>query len=138
MISKEEQYGFDPEAEMVKADRPSSSPLPGMSPELFRELEQKLMRHADSILQQRSISYGNPLNALENFDNIARQADVAPELVWIILWQKGLQTITKLMRGEDVPGEMLEERFSDAINYLKLGYALKMRSLQAKEGRDHE
>ncbi len=113
-----------------------------VSSEAFQKWDARLIEHANAVLKQRTMAYGDLDNQLANFDAIyqtiaASIPSATPELVWVILWQKGLQTLSKIMLGEDVPGEEIEDRFSDAINYLRLGYAMKMRD-RVEQGQGQE
>ena len=153
MISKEEQYGAayanethakiedfrvrppfcPPLREDAKTETRTATtgsaplappPIPKMTPEEFRKIDDELLQHANRVLNQRSEGYGDVDNQLANFDAIAHECGVSPEVVWLVLWSKGLRTIRKLMRGQNVPGENVIDRFADAIDYLRLGKAI--------------
>lgn len=64
-------------------------------------------------------------DVLANFKNVAKSAKVTPEQAWAVYFLKHVDAITTHMTQPDLPiSEAMEQRFADALNYLKLGYAL--------------
>ena len=95
-----------------------------MTSDKFKMLDDELMQKANEILAQRGKGYGEQHDRLANFKGIAEKAGVDVSIVWIVFMEKGMDVIRKLMKGRMVPGERINERFADAINYLRLGRAL--------------
>lgn len=62
---------------------------------------------------------------LTNFKVVAARAGVTPGQAWAVYFLKHIDAITAIMTRPDLPvSEAPSGRFADAINYLKLGYAL--------------
>lgn len=66
-------------------------------------------------------------NALENFDTIARKMGIQPGIVAFIYFQKQADAIATYFKGIRNDPEPIESRFADAINYLRLMYAIARR-----------
>jgi hypothetical protein len=78
---------------------------------------------------------GNP-DVLHNFKSVAARAGITPMQAWAVYFLKHIAAITALAKDPDLPqAEGIEGRFADAINYLKLGYALHTE--HAEEGRQN-
>lgn len=90
----------------------------------FMHLDDKLMHRANDVLYQRAKAYATDTDSLANFKEIAARAGADRFFVWQVLFQKGLSAVEKLMLGKEIPGESDLDRFADAINYLRLGWAL--------------
>lgn len=103
----------------------------------FRKVDQDLMLRCDEVLKQRGSAYANQQDRFANFKEIAQQVGCSPLHVCHIYLLKGMSVINKLMRGENVPGEHEHERFADAINYLRLGYALRQEWKRSDEAEDY-
>lgn len=91
----------------------------------FQKIDAELMARCAEVLKQRGTAYATQADRFSNFKEIAQQVGCSPLHVCHIYLLKGMSVINKLMRGETVPGEHEHERFADAINYLRLGYALR-------------
>jgi len=64
-------------------------------------------------------------DVLKNFKAVALRAGITPGQAWAVYFLKHIDAITSVMTRPDLPvAEAPLGRFSDAINYLKLGYAL--------------
>lgn len=96
-----------------------------MKEEDFQLLDAQLMERCNAVLKQRGSAYATQADRFSNFKEIAQQVGCSPLHVCHIYLLKGMSVINKLMRGETVPGEHEHERFADAINYLRLGFALR-------------
>ena len=64
-------------------------------------------------------------DVLQNFKAAASRAGITPEQAWVVLVSKHFDAITAIMAHPDLPvSEAPSGRFADAINYLRLGWAL--------------
>lgn len=64
-------------------------------------------------------------DVLHNFKTVAQRVGVTPGQVWAVYFLKHIDAITSIMCAPDLPvSEAPIGRFADAVNYLKLGYAL--------------
>jgi hypothetical protein len=91
----------------------------------------ELMAEADGIQTAKRPGYtaGNA-DVLHNFKSVAARVGITPGQVWCVYFLKHVDAIVSIMAKPDLPvSEAPIGRFSDCINYAKLGYALH------KEGR---
>jgi len=64
-------------------------------------------------------------DVLANFKNVAARVGITTEQVWAVYFLKHIDAITSIMTRPDLPvAEAAPGRFGDAINYLRLGYAI--------------
>jgi hypothetical protein len=64
-------------------------------------------------------------DVLANFKSVAARVGISTEQAWAIYFLKHIDAITSIMTRPDLPvAEAAEGRFADAINYLRLGWAL--------------
>lgn len=64
-------------------------------------------------------------DVLRNFKAVAERMGVTPMQAWGVYFLKHIDAITSLAKDPAIPqAEAIEGRFADAINYLKLGFAL--------------
>lgn len=64
-------------------------------------------------------------DVLANFKNVAKRLGISTEQAWGVYFLKHLDAVTTIMTRPDLPvSEAPPGRFADAINYLKLGYAI--------------
>jgi hypothetical protein len=64
-------------------------------------------------------------DVLANFKRAGERADITTEQAWVVLFQKHIDAIISIMAKPDLPrAEAAPGRFADAINYLRLGFAL--------------
>jgi hypothetical protein len=85
-----------------------------------------LLSKASSIEDAKRPAYtgGNP-DCLHNFKTVAARLGISPLQAWGVYFLKHIDAITSLAKDETLPqAEAIEGRFADAINYLKLGFAL--------------
>jgi hypothetical protein len=65
------------------------------------------------------------VDVLANFKRVAERAGISTEQAWLVYFLKHVDAITTIMSKPDLPvSEAPPGRFADAINYLKLGYAI--------------
>lgn len=95
-----------------------------MTNDQFIALDSALLRRAEEILNQRKAGYATDSDRLANFKEGAARSGITPLQVCHLYLQKGLSVLDKFAQGREVPGETVEERFCDAINYIRLMYAL--------------
>jgi hypothetical protein len=64
-------------------------------------------------------------DVLANFKRVAERAGVTTEQAWAIYFLKHVDAVLSIMTRPDLPvAEAAPGRFSDALNYLRLGYAI--------------
>ena len=95
-----------------------------MKLETFQRYETELVEAATAILAQRNVAYAENDDYLANFRRISRATGLTPAKVCEVYMQKALTAMSKLLNGQDVPGETMTERFADMFNYVKLAYAI--------------
>lgn len=65
------------------------------------------------------------VDVLANFKRVAERAGISAEQAWCVYFLKHIDAITSIMTKPDLPiSEEPPGRFADAVNYLRLGYAL--------------
>ena len=89
--------------------------------------------HSRSILSQavqienskRPAYTGGKDDVLYNFKSVAEKLGITPFQAWGVYALKHFDAIMSYAKDPNIPqGEAMEGRFADAVNYLKLGYAL--------------
>lgn len=70
-----------------------------------------------------------------NFRFIANLLGVDPMVVWSVYFMKHITAILTFAKNPDIKqAEVLDERFADALNYLKFGYSLyKEKEIETNE-----
>lgn len=92
----------------------------------YEVLSQQLLEHAHGIEEAKRPGYtlGN-IDVLHNFRSVAARAGIRPEQAWAVYMLKHVDAILSAMTQPQLPvAEAPVGRFADAMNYLKLGYAL--------------
>lgn len=65
------------------------------------------------------------VDVLANFKRVAERAGITVGQAWAVYFLKHIDAITTIMTRPDLPvSEEPPGRFADAINYLRLGYAV--------------
>lgn len=92
----------------------------------YEKVSAALLAEADAIAKAKRPGYTLADNdVLINFKAVAKRLDVTPMQAWGVYFLKHIDAITSLARDPKIPqAEEMVGRFSDAINYLQLGYAL--------------
>ena len=68
---------------------------------------------------------GGSIDVLANFKGVAAKAGITTEQAWAVYFLKHIDAILSIMTKPDLPvSEEPPGRFADAINYLKLGFAI--------------
>lgn len=76
----------------------------------------------------------NSADVLHNFKAVAARAGITSEQAWLVYFLKHVDAISSAAKDPSIPqAEDIGGRFADAINYLKLGYAL-IRERQEQAG----
>lgn len=86
----------------------------------------QLLELAESIQNQKGPAYTfGKEDVLKNFKSVADRLNLTPLQVWGVYALKHFDAITSFAGDPNIPqAEDISGRFADAINYLKLGYAL--------------
>jgi hypothetical protein len=73
-------------------------------------------------------------DVLFNFKAVAARMGINPMQAWGVYFLKHIDSITSYAKDPNIPqGEAMLGRFADAVNYLKLGYALLIEQEKVKE-----
>lgn len=65
------------------------------------------------------------IDVLANFKRAGQTAHITTKQAWVVFFMKHVDAIVTHMGQPDLPvSEEMSGRFADAINYLKLGYAI--------------
>ena len=71
-------------------------------------------------------------DVLRNFKHVAARMGITTEQAWGVYFLKHIDAVVSIMTRPDLPvSEAPPGRFADAVNYLKLGYAI----LEERQGR---
>lgn len=86
----------------------------------------ELMALARDIEVSKRPGYtGGSVDVLANFKQVAARAGITTEQAFLVYFLKHVDAICSIMGRPDLPvSEEPSGRFADALNYLKLGYAL--------------
>ena len=105
-----------------------------MTHEQYEAVAGELMALARDIELAKRPGYTNGADdVLVNFKRVAERTGLTPGQVLAVYLLKHVDAITALMTRPDLPvAEAAQGRFSDAINYLRLGYALWHEAQDAK------
>jgi hypothetical protein len=94
--------------------------------EEFDQITGRLMTTADSISKAKRPAYtvGNA-DVLHNFKSVAERLGISPGAALAVYMTKHYDAIITALTKPELPqAEEITGRFADAINYLKMGYAL--------------
>ncbi len=104
-----------------------------MNTEQFNELVNVVHAKCKDVLAKKGVDYTpNKDNRLSQFETIAEAVGITPRQVIGVFLMKHQESIAKVIRGEVLKGEQLEEKVVDEINYLCLLLA------QCREERDQK
>jgi hypothetical protein len=92
----------------------------------YDDLASGLLADAHEIETSKRPAYTiGDADVLANFKSIAARTGLTPGAVLSVYMLKHIDAITAALSRPDIPqAESVESRFADAVNYLKLGYAL--------------
>lgn len=100
----------------------------------YNEIAESLVKNASHIEWSKRPAYtmGNS-DVLHNFKSVAERLGITPMQAWGVYMLKHIDAITAYAKDNSIPqAEALIGRFSDALNYMKLGYALYKEQEQLK------
>jgi hypothetical protein len=106
---------------------PAPKPVPGITTqEQYDVIAKELLDEASRIETSKRPGYtGGNTDVLKNFKSVAARLGLTPEQAWGVYFLKHIDAISTIMAKPELPvSEAPLGRFADAINYLKLGYAL--------------
>jgi hypothetical protein len=96
-----------------------------MTPEQFKNFSNSLTQRADLIWQKKVSSYtGGATDPLENFKVLGRMLGLDPKVVACVYLTKHIFSICTQSRGGEDGGEDYGARCADAVNFLRVIYAL--------------
>jgi len=100
----------------------------------YNELRKKILENCQDIMNQKQPEYtNNNQDVLHNFKSTAKRLNIKPTEVWGVFLDKHIQAILTHAGNDNInKAEPIESRYSDAINYLFLGYALYIDNLKEK------
>lgn len=81
---------------------------------------EKQFERCKELLEKKGHDYTDGIDRYFNFTSIAKHLDVSPFQVWSIYFLKHIYAITTFCARGRVESEPLEDRITDAINYLLL------------------
>jgi len=97
-----------------------------MNADTFTTVTAELHAEAARIATSKRPGYtGGADDVLANFKNVANRTGLTAEQAWCVYFLKHVDAIVSIMSKPDLPvSEAPIGRFSDALNYLDLGWAL--------------
>lgn len=97
-----------------------------MTTEQYDAIANELMTLARDIETSKRPGYTvGSVDVLANFKHVAERIGISTEQAWLVYFLKHIDAITAIMGKPDLPvSEAPPGRFADAINYLRLGYAI--------------
>jgi hypothetical protein len=101
----------------------------------YTETSSNLLAEASRIeISKRPAYTANSADVLFNFKSVADRLGITPMQAWGVYFLKHIDSISSKAKDPAIPqGEAMIGRYADAVNYLKLGYAL-MCDVEKKEG----
>jgi hypothetical protein len=92
----------------------------------YEQVAQALLDAAKAIEDSKRPGYTiGSADVLANFKSVAARAGLTPGQAWTVYFLKHIDAITAIMCKPELPvSEAPEGRFADAVNYLKLGWAI--------------
>lgn len=92
----------------------------------YDRIADELLREARTIEVSKRPGYTiGDADVLANFKRVAERTGVTVGQVWLVYFLKHIDAITSIMAKPDLPvSEAPLGRFADAVNYLRLGWAL--------------
>lgn len=97
-----------------------------MTSDQYDAVADELMTLARSIETSKRPGYTvGSVDVLANFKRVAERAGISVEQAWAVYFLKHIDAIMTIMTKPDLPvSEEPPGRFADAVNYLRLGYAI--------------
>ena len=92
-----------------------------MNTEQFDQLVNTVHAKCKDVLAKKGVDYTpDKDNRLSQFEEIAKEVGITPRQVIGVFLLKHSESIHKVIRGEKLYGEQLEQKVVDEINYLCL------------------
>lgn len=97
-----------------------------MTTQEYDSVAAELMTLAREIETSKRPGYTvGSVDVLANFKRVADRAGITTEQAWAVYFLKHIDAILSIMTKPDLPvSEEPPGRFADAINYLRLGFAI--------------
>ncbi len=90
----------------------------------FDKVDEELRKAADAILIGRRAAYAGNGDVLKNFKEVAAATGLTVAKVWEVYFRKALNALRAVVEGGEGGGEERIERAVDALNYVRLGWAI--------------
>lgn len=92
----------------------------------YDEVADGLLQLAREIEDAKRPGYtGGSVDVLANFKGVAARAGITTEQAWAVYFLKHIDAIMSIMTKPDLAvSEAPAGRFADAVNYLRLGFAI--------------
>lgn len=106
-----------------------------MNQKEFQETRQYILDKAQDIMDAKQPEYTNKsIDVLNNFKQTAKSLNTTPFIVWGIFFNKHIQAILSHASDQNMhQAEPIDSRYSDALNYLFLGFALLVEDENKKD-----
>lgn len=88
----------------------------------FDEIIDAQLKDCKDLLDKKFEEYQAGEDMLSNFNNIAKMLRTSPEMAWLGMWIKHVESIITMIKGgeELCPSDRWDEKITDCINYLLL------------------
>ena len=106
-----------------------------MNKKEFQETRQYILDKAKDIMDAKQPEYTNKsIDVLHNFKSTAESIGITPMEVWAVFFNKHIQAILSHAGDPNMhQAEPIDSRYSDALNYLFLGFALLVEDSNKKD-----
>ena len=106
-----------------------------MNQKKFQESKKSLDAYAKAIMDAKQPEYTNKsIDVLHNFKSTAESIGITPMEVWAVFFNKHIQAILSHAGDPHMhQAEPIDSRYSDALNYLFLGFALLVEDSNKKD-----
>lgn len=100
----------------------------------LNDIKKSILSLAQDVMNKKQPEYTNKsADVLHNFKTTAENLGLEPQEVWAVFFYKHVQAILSHAHNPDMhAAEPIESRYADAINYLFLGFALHLETMQKK------
>ena len=106
-----------------------------MTRDEFKKLDDELLAAANKTLDGRRSAYAGDGDVLMNFKQVARETGIPMSKVWEVYFCKALNALRAVVEGGEGGGESRIERAVDALNYVRLGWAIAQENRPVVEER---
>ena len=103
-----------------------------MTQKEFQETRRYILDKAQDIMDAKQPEYTNKsIDVLHNFKSTAESIGITPMEVWAVFFNKHIQAILSHAGDPNMhQAEPIDSRYSDALNYLFLGFALHIDNMK--------